>query len=361
MATFNRQDLILLPEQNAALHLLERHGLEPPYDLETIVSEYADIMIEAFPVRGDALLVENPKNNPRPLIILNSLRPNPGRRRFTLAHELGHLLLPWHYGNRSCSPSYLDDYVSGDYGLTEAEANRFASELLLPTPWLLKYIDHFDMIEDLVNNIMEVAGVNIDTARIKLMRHLPPGYVCITEDLAGGRPRVEVSNKTPQYLLFSYDDLDNLNRLYNKIDKLAVDRCEIKRFQKIIRFWKVSCNSEVPDIMDSRLSQEILKSILHDLFGTSPLNALLSRSIVGMVGATNGLAATKDVREIYGLLKLRFDKTDVAKDINLSRFRNHRFFPDFITNKAHELSRKSANKPKKKSYGHKLPPNGLFD
>ena len=347
MAAFDRQNLNLLPEQRAALHLLERYGLEPPFDLEQIVSDYADVKVEAFPVRGDALLVENPKNNPRPVIILNSLRSNPGRRRFTLAHELGHLLLPWHYGNRSCSPSYMDDYLSGDYGLTEGEANRFASELLLPTPWLLKHVEHFNLIEDLVLTVMEVAEVNIDTARIKLMRVLPPGYVCITEDLAGGKPRVEMSNKTPSSLLYSYDDRDNLPLLYQKIDALAIDHYEVRRVQKITRFWKVNCVAAVPEITNPRPSQELLKSILYELFGVSPTSSLLMKSIAGKVGATNGYATSKDAGEIYGLLKLRFEKTDIKKDESMSKVIAHRLFADFLTNKAHEISRRDPNKPNK--------------
>lgn len=69
-------------------------------------------------------------------IYINSEIQNEGRKRFALAHELGHLLM--HRGS-----SLHDDTVSLDWfnstenqlkkGLQEYEANQFASEYLMPS------------------------------------------------------------------------------------------------------------------------------------------------------------------------------------------------------------------------------------
>lgn len=58
---------------------------------------------------------------------------NPGRRRFSIAHELGHYHIPTHTnGPRECGESALQ--ASHDYGRrVEWEANSFAAELLMPT------------------------------------------------------------------------------------------------------------------------------------------------------------------------------------------------------------------------------------
>jgi Zn-dependent peptidase ImmA (M78 family) len=66
---------------------------------------------------------------------------NRNRRRFTLAHELGHCLLE--HGEQSCwnlaslpeptDPGDLDDFPN-----FEQEAHHFARELLLPRPWFLR-------------------------------------------------------------------------------------------------------------------------------------------------------------------------------------------------------------------------------
>ena len=58
---------------------------------------------------------------------------NRGRRRFSVAHELGHYHIPTHTnGLRECGESALQ--ASQDYGRrVEWEANSFAAELLMPT------------------------------------------------------------------------------------------------------------------------------------------------------------------------------------------------------------------------------------
>lgn len=71
-------------------------------------------------------------------VILVKANANPQRRRFTVSHELGHFLLPWHRQERfSCTTENIKD-VTGDPRAArgqemEQEANAFASELLMPT------------------------------------------------------------------------------------------------------------------------------------------------------------------------------------------------------------------------------------
>lgn len=68
-------------------------------------------------------------------IIIN---PSKGdhRARFTLGHEIGHYLLPFHHGEFACFPQ---DINQGNYGSLSTEqklefqANQFAAELLLPS------------------------------------------------------------------------------------------------------------------------------------------------------------------------------------------------------------------------------------
>jgi hypothetical protein len=64
------------------------------------------------------------------------------RRRFTIAHELGHFLLPSHKGNQQCTAADLRE-VRRDtiHQRQEAEANRFAAGLLMPKPWFTRDMD----------------------------------------------------------------------------------------------------------------------------------------------------------------------------------------------------------------------------
>jgi Zn-dependent peptidase ImmA (M78 family) len=75
---------------------------------------------------------------------------SPRRRRFTIAHELGHFLLPWHRQQKfSCKSSDIKD-SGNNRGLApeqitiETEANAFASELLMPSSAFKNFIDNFE-------------------------------------------------------------------------------------------------------------------------------------------------------------------------------------------------------------------------
>ncbi|MEW5926992.1 MAG: ImmA/IrrE family metallo-endopeptidase [Gemmatimonadota bacterium] len=67
---------------------------------------------------------------------------NPGQRRFTIAHELGHFAIPHHStpGVREC----LEDDLVGVRvsGPVEREANEFAAELLMPRAPFARDIAH---------------------------------------------------------------------------------------------------------------------------------------------------------------------------------------------------------------------------
>ena len=63
------------------------------------------------------------------------------RRRFTIAHELGHFLCPWHGANAQCGKAELGILKSKDPNRAhEAEANRFAASLLMPRKLFLRDI-----------------------------------------------------------------------------------------------------------------------------------------------------------------------------------------------------------------------------
>lgn len=72
-------------------------------------------------------------------VILVSANDSEKRKRFTIGHELGHFLIPWHTldsnlrFNCSARQMTVSDIKSKDsYLRKEAEANRFSAELLMP-------------------------------------------------------------------------------------------------------------------------------------------------------------------------------------------------------------------------------------
>jgi len=86
------------------------------------------------------------------ILVKNTIREG-GRKRFTIAHEIGHYVLPHHGTNGSVCGS--NDVESWDRSLPdeESEANDFASELLIPRslvgPTLVGSKPTFHMIREI--------------------------------------------------------------------------------------------------------------------------------------------------------------------------------------------------------------------
>lgn len=63
----------------------------------------------------------------------------PERRRFTIAHELGHFLMPLHGANAQCAKADMGILAAKNPNRArEAEANRFAATLLMPREMFLR-------------------------------------------------------------------------------------------------------------------------------------------------------------------------------------------------------------------------------
>jgi IrrE N-terminal-like domain len=77
---------------------------------------------------------------PKGKIALNRNIREPGRKRFTLAHELGHYILPMHAQQSvACRSSSIERWTPS-MPPAELEANRFAAAILMPQPALLTHL-----------------------------------------------------------------------------------------------------------------------------------------------------------------------------------------------------------------------------
>jgi len=77
---------------------------------------------------------------PKGKIAINKNIREPGRKRFTLAHELGHYILPTHAQQSvACRSSAIERWTPS-MPPAELEANRFAASILMPQPLLLAFL-----------------------------------------------------------------------------------------------------------------------------------------------------------------------------------------------------------------------------
>lgn len=115
--------------------ILKHHpNLTPPIPIENLAREVGIVEIvgkETDSFEG-ALLVHPDRPQGAILYNLSAARP---RRRFTIGHELGHFLIPWHRASGNTQCTKLDMRIqSGNapHQRKEAEANRFSAGMLMP-------------------------------------------------------------------------------------------------------------------------------------------------------------------------------------------------------------------------------------
>ena len=143
---------------NRAKLLLDEIGYDEITDLpmKTLVSGLGATLIETPMSNSDGKIV---RGNTKTLIKINSNISYPEKRRFTIAHEIGHLLLhdklEFHNENANTLNWFKNTEDQAKRGKQEWEANDFASELLMPedlfrsecfkksfNPQLLKNLSH---------------------------------------------------------------------------------------------------------------------------------------------------------------------------------------------------------------------------
>ncbi len=160
--------LELLPEIKMARKVLQKHSLEVPFDIDNLVEKYAKIVYKHIPVDGvDGICLHLKTAGKTPTVIVNadSFRT---RQKFTLAHELGHIIIPWHCG------TFIDEIDENKIGSNtkywelEKEANRFASELLMPFDWIFSLYKKNPDPEFLHSEICGYCGVSDIAASIRV-------------------------------------------------------------------------------------------------------------------------------------------------------------------------------------------------
>ena len=253
------------PEQKLAKKLLIRHNIQLPYDLEQLVEKYADIRFVKFPVDADGMSC-GLKKQKRPLILINNSRPKT-RQRFTLAHELGHVIIPWHIGNIiSHTEQNLENDLEvslslSEYRQIEKEANKFAAELLFPTSWLKSKIEdiNFDNFQNILKNIIQETKASRDACLINIFNLLPSGFSCVEIDNYGYVIRSFTSPDTPVY---------KVNWRHNCYDNepytIYEQRKSFSLGDKDYILWTFDTSMQIPEYEDSRPWREILKVILDE-------------------------------------------------------------------------------------------------
>ncbi len=104
-------------------------------------------------------------------IVVNSEITNLGRKHFTGAHEIGHVLLHIQKGKQSeftCTSKELSSY--GDNQSFEKEANEFASSLLLPKHLIGQTLIRNDLSWALIEQMRKDSGASLEATARRIVK-----------------------------------------------------------------------------------------------------------------------------------------------------------------------------------------------
>lgn len=218
-----------------AENIIKNLKLLPPIDPAVIIQKYGcDLKEEEikYGIEAYSQLNENPK------ITINKNIDYLPRKRFTLAHELGHLIIPWHNGDTKFDTD--TPYIKRDgiryLDTQELEANIFASELLMPTQWIASKISLIgtDNLQDLIQTIQAEAATSIMACCYALENGLPAGHLFFVVNVSTGYRMTFSSKRTYRTRLFY--DFDN-EKIW--LDSICMTKKEFKISQYSIIHYQL--------------------------------------------------------------------------------------------------------------------------
>jgi len=161
-----------LAKRKAQQLLAQANITAVPVPLETIAAAI-DAKIYYEPYNGEHMSGMAYREDGQHLIGVNSLHSK-RRQRFTIAHEIGHLVLHTKDDIHvdETLPMFRTERSSLAIDDKEIEANQFAAELLMPAVWLLKDLRnrHIDIEEDdqVIKELADTYGVSTQAMTIRL-------------------------------------------------------------------------------------------------------------------------------------------------------------------------------------------------
>jgi hypothetical protein len=203
--------------------------------------------------------------------------------------------------------------------MIEAEANRFASELLIPSSWVKVLIKRYKTPEIVTRNIMSQANVSPQAATISLIKNFPPGYVCVLVD---DKYEVIFSGKSNGTLASTPE--------WNTI--IDPEKCfsfckNIYQFEingKIFIWWSFNDDVDIPQKIDNREWRDILDGIIDDIKMPENQKISFKRSLNGVIAAVNSRVRGRDrtLRSLYSAcLQRLFPRKEYSSLVKHSDFK----------------------------------------
>jgi hypothetical protein len=266
-----------------------------------------------------------------PTIVIEQDKPL-RRRRFTLAHELGHVLIPWHAGSIVDQITFASEDRTTAYSILESEANRFASELLMPAEWMVEIMGELENPPEILECIADQAEVSRIAAAIRLIDCMPAGYTFAVVDADGiatfsGRSPDTIANRLE---LGAF--IDSPETIFEASDK----RWESKHAEGLYLWWRFPREAALPKAGDRRSWREILAKMIHDIGVPQAQSEKFKQSVNGVVAYANGVAPARTAEAIYSAALQRFHSKAHQND-DFRKLVKHKNFSLYLVDRIDDL------------------------
>ena len=204
-----------------------------PIDIFSIVENSENYTITYYPM-SDRLSGMCRKIGDDNLIFINS-NMTYGRQRFTLAHELYHLNVEKKFGSKVCEKSFNSSNVS------EVEANKFASYLLMPHEALFSFIERFNNKENYeLEDVIKIEQ-NFQISHKATLKRLKEDSIISEKnfiELVNSIKSIKTVASEMGYSTMLYEKCEGIAKTYgayiNKAKEIFPDSISERRYKEIL-------------------------------------------------------------------------------------------------------------------------------
>jgi Zn-dependent peptidase ImmA (M78 family) len=324
-----------------------KFSLTPPIPVEDIVSRYADLFYDDLPNKIDGLCLGLKQGRGKPKVILNK-NTLKTRKRFTLGHELGHILIPSHYGNiiehfrnqienNESNPS---ENINVDYWIREKEADSFSSLLLMPQKYMEELFIEFTSIngqlqaKSAIQHLLNECDVSIHAAFIRSSKFLPKNNIICMANGSSNLINIQKSQDT-NIPYRSAEEYFNLSE--DQIPNGIKEKFDIGPYN-FVNWWFPLL--EPPEINKSSDWRALLKSSIDYEFNEESEEERkdIAQSLTGILAHINSRQNKKDLKEMYSNAIHR-----IEADNKYKKMLKNKDFQDFLLIKIDEMIKKRKN------------------
>jgi len=182
--------------QVVALRMLDECGIDDPTSipLELIVAGRGATLRFAELKGGDGRIV---RGSSKAIITINCDIEYEGKRRFTIAHELGHYEMHDRLEHHYDSDNTLEYFKAGNQ---ESEANDFATELLMPEALFRKACEGQKFSPDLLRSLAERFQTSITSVAYRFFEY-GNHPICLIYSLRGKVVFRKWPNDYPHFII----------------------------------------------------------------------------------------------------------------------------------------------------------------